>query len=125
MIRYLIDANCVIFALADATGPVTRRIAACEAGTLGMSAITFAEVALGTFAGKPPPPAALEALLAVIPIIPFDEAAARTYATLPFRRARFDSLLAAQALALGAVVVTNNVGDFAAVPGLMIEDWTA
>lgn len=125
MIRYLIDANCVIFALVDATGPVTRRMAACEAGTLGMSAITFAEVALGTHAGKPPPPDALEALLAVIPIVPFDEAAARIYAKLPFRRARFDGLLAAQALALGAVVVTNNVSDFASVPGLAVEDWSA
>lgn len=125
MIRYLLDANCVIFALADPDAAVTRRIAACEVGTLGISAITFAEVALGTYAGKPPPPEALEALLAVIPMLPFDEAAARTYATLPFRRGRFDGLLAAHALSLDAAVVTNNVADFAAVPGLMVEDWTA
>lgn len=124
MIRYLIDANCVIFALADAASPVTKRIALSEPGTLAISAITFAEVALGSQSGKPPPSDALDALIAAVPLAPFDEAAARLYATLPFRRGRFDRLLAAHALSLGAAIVTNNVADFSDVPGLLIEDWT-
>lgn len=124
MIRYLLDANCVIFALADAAAPVTLRIADCAAGSVAISAITFAEVALGSQRGKPPPAAMLDALLAAIPLVPFDEAAARIYATLPFRRNGFDRLLAAHALSLGAGVVTNNVSDFADVPGLVVEDWT-
>jgi tRNA(fMet)-specific endonuclease VapC len=124
VIRYLIDANCVIFALADSASPVTRRIAEMEPGMLAISAITFAEVALGSHRGKPPPPEALDALLAAVPLMPFDEAAARRYATLPFGRGRFDRLLAAHALSLGAAIVTNNVADFADVPGLVIEDWT-
>lgn len=124
MIRYLIDANCLIFALADAASPVTQRIAASEPGSLAISAITFAEVALGSQIGKPPPPEALDALLAVVPLVPFDEPAARLYATLPFRRGRFDRLLAAHALSLGATIVTANVADFADVRGLAVEDWT-
>lgn len=124
MIRYLIDANCVIFALADASSPVTRRMAVSEPGALAISAITFAEVALGSHRGKPPPTDALNALLAAVPLVPFDEAAARLYATLPFSRGRFDRLLAAHALSLGAAIVTNNLGDFSDVPGLVIEDWT-
>lgn len=124
MIRYLIDANCVIFALVDADATITRRIAGCEAGSLAISAITYAEVALGSHFGKPPPPEVLDAFLAVVPMVPFDEPAARIYATLPFRRARFDGLLAAHALSLGAGVVTNNVADFANLPGLVVEDWT-
>lgn len=124
MIRYLIDANCVIFALANAASPVTRRIAESEPGSLAISAITFAEFALGSHRGKPPPPEALDALLAAVPLVPFDEPAARLYATLPFSRGRFDRLLAAHALSLGATIVTNNGADFADVPGLVIEDWT-
>jgi tRNA(fMet)-specific endonuclease VapC len=124
VIRYLIDANCVIFALADAASPVTQRIALSEPGTLAISAITLAEVALGSQRGKPPPSDALDALVAAVPLVPFDEAAARLYATLPFRRGRFDRLLAAHALSLGATIVTNNVADFSDVPGLVIEDWT-
>ncbi|GAA0638680.1 hypothetical protein GCM10009424_11590 [Sphingomonas ursincola] len=74
--------------------------------------------------GKPPTPQALAAFVAAVPIQPFDEAAARAYAQLPFKRARFDRLLAAHALSIGATVVTNNEGDFADIPGLKVENWT-
>ena len=35
----------------------------------------------------------------------------------------FDVLLAGHALALGAAIVTHNVGEFSGVHGLAIEDW--
>jgi tRNA(fMet)-specific endonuclease VapC len=35
----------------------------------------------------------------------------------------FDTLLAGQALSLGAVFVTHNTAEFSRVPGLRIEDW--
>jgi tRNA(fMet)-specific endonuclease VapC len=34
-----------------------------------------------------------------------------------------DTIIAAHALAVGAVVVTRNVDEFARVPGLRIENW--
>lgn len=89
-----------------------------------MSVISYAEVAYGTYVGKPPPPEVLEAFVTAVPLVPFDEAAAREYARLPFKRARFDRLLAAHALSIGATVVTNNEADFADVPGLKVENWT-
>jgi tRNA(fMet)-specific endonuclease VapC len=110
--------------MADANGPVTHRIAASEEGSIAMSVISFAEIALGSNVGKPPPPEALEAFIRAIPLLTFDEPAAREYARLPFKRARFDRLLAAHALSIGATVVTNNAEDFADVPGLKVENWT-
>ncbi|AYJ85689.1 type II toxin-antitoxin system VapC family toxin [Sphingomonas paeninsulae] len=124
MIRYLIDADSSIFAMIDAESPVTQRIAQCEVGDIAISTISFAEIALGSQIGKPPPSDVLEAFVSVIPILEFNEAAAREYARLPFKRARFDCLLAAHALSIGAVVVTNNEADFADVPGLKVENWT-
>jgi len=121
---FLLDANMAIYAMIDADGPVTRRIAECEPGSLMVSAISFAEIALGTQLQKPPPQEVLAAFVAAIPILPFDEAAAREYARLPFKRARFDRLLAAHALSIDATVVTNNEADFADVPGLKVENWT-
>lgn len=100
------------------------RLSACASDEVAISAINFAEIALGSELGKPPPPDVLAAFVRRIPIIPFDDAAARAYARLPFKRARFDRLLAAHALSIGATVVTNNEGDFADVPGLKVENWT-
>ncbi|MBP6362555.1 MAG: type II toxin-antitoxin system VapC family toxin [Novosphingobium sp.] len=124
MIRYLIDANSAVYAMDVGNDSLKARIADTTAGELAISAISYAEVAYGTNVGKPPPPEVLEAFIQAIPLLPFDESAAREYAKLPFKRARFDRLLAAHALSIGAVVVTNNEADFADVPGLVVENWT-
>ncbi|EZQ74857.1 hypothetical protein AF49_05132 [Klebsiella pneumoniae MGH 63] len=34
-----------------------------------------------------------------------------------------DTAIAGHAIAAGAILVTNNVREFARVPGLMLEDW--
>lgn len=124
MIRYLIDANSAVYAMDVGHETLTARIAQCYPGEIAMSVISYAEVAYGTYVGKPPPPEVLEAFITAIPLVAFDEAAAREYARLPFKRARFDRLLAAHALSLGAAIVTNNEADFADLPGLKIENWT-
>ncbi|HEV7342963.1 MAG TPA: type II toxin-antitoxin system VapC family toxin [Sphingopyxis sp.] len=124
MIRYLIDANSAVYAMDDGHEVLTARIADHAPGEIAISTISYAEVAYGTYVGKPPPPEILEAFVAAIPLVPFDEAAAREYARLPFKRARFDRLLAAHALSLGVTVITNNEADFADVPGLTVENWT-
>ena len=124
MIRYLIDADSSIYSMIDARAPITRRIASVDAGEIAISVISYAEIALGSHVGKPPPPDVLDAFILAIPLLPFDEAAAREYARLPFKRARFDRLLAAHALSIDAAIVTNNEADFADVPGLKVENWT-
>ena len=124
MIKYLIDANSAVYAMDIGHETLTDRIAQLEPGDMAISVISYAEVAYGTYVGKPPAPEILEAFIVAIPMLPFDEAAAREYAKLPFKRARFDRLLAAHALSIGATVVTNNEADFADVPGLKVENWT-
>lgn len=125
MIRFLLDADCAIFGMSGGNDVLRERITSFSPGEIAMSVVSYAEVAHGTYVGKPPPPEVLEAFIAAIPLVPFDEAAARVYAMLPFKRARFDRLLAAHALSIAATVVTNNPSDFADVPGLKVENWTA
>jgi tRNA(fMet)-specific endonuclease VapC len=124
VIRYLIDADAAVYAMDAGHEDLTRRIAEHEAGEIAISTISFAEVAYGTYVGRPPKPAVLEAFVRAIPLLAFDEAAARAYARLPFKRARFDRLLAAHALSIGAIVITNNEADFVDVPGLEVENWS-
>jgi tRNA(fMet)-specific endonuclease VapC len=123
--RYLIDSDLAIYSMGgESDSALNMRLASCFPGDVAISAISFAEVALGTWMGKPPRQEILDAFVRAIPIIEFDEAASREYARLPFKRARFDQLLAAHALSIGATVVTNNEADFADVPGLVVENWT-
>jgi tRNA(fMet)-specific endonuclease VapC len=99
-------------------------MAACSEGEMVTSAIVFAEVLYGSARGKPPPLDRLAVLAEEVPVLPFDLKAATTYAGLPLRRHSYDQLIAAHALSLGLVVVTDNVGHLADVPGLEVENWT-
>ena len=63
-----------------------------------------------------------------INILDFDEVAAGKYASMVRQvgvlRKSFDRLIAAHALAMGLVLVTNNAKHFSDVPGLVVENWS-
>lgn len=124
MIRYLLDTDCAIYAMLGSHSPLGSRLSLCARDEVAISAISLAEIVMGEGQGKPPDMPVIDAFLRVVPLLAFDESAARVYATLPFRRRSFDRLIAAHALSIGAVVVTNNEADFADVPGLKLENWT-
>jgi tRNA(fMet)-specific endonuclease VapC len=124
LIRFLIDTDTTIFATTGQHPRIAEHMGQYEPGELGISVISYAEIVLGMEHGKPPTDEALEAFITAVPLQSFNEEAARTYAKLPFKRARFDRLLAAHALSLSAVIVTNNASDFADIPGLKVENWT-
>ena len=121
--KYLLDANIIIYALTGTGDRLRDNLACCSEGDLAISAIAFAEVAKGIGLGKPPTVAALDAFMEEVTLLPFDAAAAQAYARLPFRRGSFDWLIAAHALATGLTLVTSNEADFADIPGLKIENW--
>jgi tRNA(fMet)-specific endonuclease VapC len=122
--KYLLDSNVIIALVMNNNESVARRAAECFEGEMVTSAIAYAEVAFGAARGKPPAFDQLQAFVEEVPVLDFDYKAARTYATLPFRRASYDRLIAAHALSHGLIMVTRNVADFADVPGLRVEDWT-
>ena len=124
MTRYLLDTDTAIYAMLGSYPEIAERLSTCEPGEVAISVISFAEIVMGEGQGKPPDMPVIEAFVRVVPMLPFDEHAARSYAQLPFRRRSYDRLIAAHALSIGATVVTNNEGDFTDVPGLMVENWT-
>jgi tRNA(fMet)-specific endonuclease VapC len=103
---------------------LTAKVEDCAPGTIAISAIVCAELALGFGHGDAKGRAALNRFVGQFPVVPFDEKAARAYARVPFKRGKLDRLIAAHALALDIVLITNNQRDFADVVGLKTEDWT-
>jgi tRNA(fMet)-specific endonuclease VapC len=121
---FLLDTNICIYVLADKESFAARRLSDCPQGSVGASVVTYAELLHGVRNAAPDEEKKLDAFFERVSILPLDLAAARAYATLPFRRCSFDRLIAAHALALGFTLVTNNLRDFADVPGLKVENWS-
>ena len=115
MIRYLLDANICIRMARNADSRVAHRVRRQEPGSVAVSAIALAEIARLE---------SLDALLEGVAVAPFDAAAARAFPGAARARGKFDRLIAAHALALGATLITSNTRDFRDVPGLRVEDWT-
>lgn len=103
---------------------VRVRAGQCAEGDIVTSAIAYAEVAYGSWNGKPPAVDQLRAFVSEVAVLPFDYKAALSYAALPFKRASYDRLIAAHALSENLVLVTENVADYADIPDLKVEDWT-
>jgi len=120
----MLDANPIIALLSGGSAALFERVSGQEEGALVTSAIAFGEVALGSWQGRRPSLEVLDRFATRVPVLPFDDLAARQYAQLPLRPGSYDRLIAAHALSLGLTLVTNNERDFADIPGLRVENWT-
>ena len=95
-----------------------------------MSAVTLGELEVGFAKDGDSAWARRNAadVLSAVPAMPFDEAAARAFghiqAAAPSRRGAYDRQIAAHAISLGVVLVTNNEKDFDGIPGIAVENWS-
>lgn len=121
--EFLLDSDICIYALYGRSEQLKRCLAEQPAGSVAISSISLAEIGVG-YGEAFNSDGGLEAFLAEVQILPFDAAAARVYAVLPFKRGSFDRLIAAHALALDATLITNNVREFSDVPNLRVRNWT-
>ena len=125
----LLDTNIAIH-LRDGDTAIAAKAAQAQDALL-ISIITHIELIGGVW--RDPRHAAvrqarLDMMLQALPVLPFDAAAAAAYAKIIAqagysRRKLLDRMIAAQALAIRATLVTRNAADFADVPGLAVEVW--
>jgi tRNA(fMet)-specific endonuclease VapC len=129
--RYMLDTNIVSDLVRSPQGRVFERVAAHGSDAMCISIITAAELRYGCAKkGSPRLVAQVEAILASIDILALDVPADAEYAGI---RAGLeavgkpigpnDLLIAAHAYAVGATLVTANVGEFQRVQGLRVENW--
>ena len=126
---FLLDTNIAIH-LRDHDAAVVDKVEELD-GAILMSVITRVELEGGVYndpAQTPIRRQRVDEMLQSITIVPFDDTAADAYRRIIeaagfSRRKIIDRMIAAQALAHRATLVTINAADFRDVPGLDLLAW--
>jgi tRNA(fMet)-specific endonuclease VapC len=130
MPEYMLDTDTVSFALRG-QGQVASRILEHHPAALCISSITLAELRYGAeLRGSQKLHRLIDTFVVSIAVLPLDASAGEAFGTVAANLTRrgvpigpFDTLLAAQALALSLTLVTNNARHFDRVTGLRTENW--
>ena len=131
-VHYLLDTNMASYVIKGNVPRVRERLLKMPMAEVGISVITEAELRFGV-ARKPEAvrlKTAVEEFLLRVEVLPWDSEAARHYALIRATLERtgepmgnLDMMIAAQALAAQAVLVTHD-RVFRRVKGLKVEDWS-
>ena len=130
--RFLLDTNVCVDYLTGRHPSVAARLRALGPSDVCLSSVVVAELRYG--ADKSAHPRRnhrmLDALMDEIPCRAFDRVAAASYGKVRSDLERCgrpigpnDMLIAAHALSLGLVLVTDNVRELGRVDGLDLENW--
>lgn len=131
MTRYLLDTNIVSDLVRHPQGRISAQIGEVGEAQVCTSIIVAAELRYGAAKkGSARLAAQLEAVLDALDVLPFAAPADTAYGLIRARLEEIgkpiggnDLLIAAQAVALGYTIVTDNEREFARVEGLSRENW--
>ena len=129
--RHLLDTNVVSDLVRNPQGPVADHIRRVGEAQVCTSIIVAAELRYGTAKkGSPRLARQLEAVLGALDVLPFAAPADAAYGEIRTRLEQVgrpiggnDLLIAAQAMALGRTIVTDNEAEFGRIEGLRRENW--
>jgi tRNA(fMet)-specific endonuclease VapC len=129
--RYLLDTNSVSDLIRKPQGRVAQHVHNIGESKVCTSIIVAAELRYGAAKKQSPRlTAQLQAVLGALEVLPFEAPADTTYGLLRARLERAgrpiggnDLLIAAQTIALGYTIVTDNEKEFARIEGLPRENW--
>ena len=129
---FLLDTNICIYLIKQKPEQVLCRLRAVDIGRVAVSAITVAELQYGVAksARVEQNTLALGAFLAPLTVLEFGDEAVLQYGVVRAGLERLgtlvggmDMLIAAHAMVLDAMLVTNNTREFARISGLKVENW--
>ncbi len=132
MISYLLDTNICIYIAKRKPRVVLSRLLELKPGDVGMSVVTYLELAYGAQKSLYPDRnlAAIDELRTLIPVESLTAGVALHYGRIRTRLesegrpiGAYDLLIAAHALSLDVVLVTNNIREFRRIPELRLENW--
>ena len=130
--RYMLDTNICIYLIKQQPQEVIDKFQGIAPGEIAISSVTVAEMMYGVAKSqhKEKNKSALESFLAPLEIVDFDFKAAQRYRTvraylekMGIPTGAYDLMIAAHALSLDLVLVTNNEREFQRISDLIIETW--
>ena len=130
---YMLDTDICIYIIKRKPTGVLKYFQRLQPGELSMSVITFAELMNGARKSRQVEEniAKLDELAELLEIMSFDKKAAIAYGNVRSvleKKGQIigsnDLLIAAHAVSLDWILVTNNEKEFGRVDGLKIENWT-
>ena len=130
--KYMLDTNICIYLIKQQPKEVVEKFQGIALGEIAISSVTVAEMMYGVGKSlyKEKNKTALEAFLAPLEVVDFDFASAQQYGEVRAYLEKigkpigaYDLMIAAQALSLGLVLVTNNEQEFQRIPDLFVENW--
>lgn len=129
--RYLLDTNIIIAAMKGDVR-IREKLETTPLSALVLSPVVLGELELGVVKSlhQDKNRARLAQVVDGMPHVLLDAEAGRRYGLIRAELERSgtpiganDYWIAAQALAIDAVLVSDNVGEFSRVPGLSVENW--
>jgi tRNA(fMet)-specific endonuclease VapC len=129
--RYLLDTNVVSDLIRNPQGRVTEHIRRVGEAQVCTSIIVAAELRYGAAKkGAPRLTIQLEAVLGALDVLPFEAPADAAYGQIRSQLEQAgrpiggnDLLIAAQTIALGYTIVSDNEREFVRIDGLLRENW--
>jgi tRNA(fMet)-specific endonuclease VapC len=129
--RYLLDTNIVSDLVRNPQGSIAQHLHKIGEAQVCTSIIVAAELRYGAAKkGSTRLSNQLEVVLRALEVLPFESPADVVYGSLRARLERMgrpiganDMLIAAQAIALGYAIVSDNEKEFARIPNLKHENW--
>ena len=133
MIKYLIDTSICIYIMNKRPVNIIHKFKQFDVGEIGVSTITVSELQYGIAKSnnRKVNKQRLEEFLSPLELLPYDEIAANTYGDIRYQLETrgqpigpLDLLIAAHALSLKLVLITNNEKEFKRIRNLKVENWT-
>ena len=132
MTKYMLDTNICIYIIKQKPKKVIDRFRQASASDIGISSIALSELEYGAMKSAKPErnKLALAQFIAPLEIYAYDDVAAEHYGKIRAHLERqgtpigsLDMLIAAHALSIDSVLITNNESEFKKVSNLKIENW--
>ncbi len=129
--RYLLDTNIISDLVRNPQGRAARHVARVGDLNVCTSIVVAAELRFGAIKKDSPRLTThIETVLDVVDILPLESPVDREYGRLRARLEREgqpiggnDLLIAAQSIALGVTLVTDNLSEFSRIAELSCENW--